>query len=422
MTNIISADRRSWVSVPAGSDFPLQNLPFGVYQPAGQSPRLASAIGDYVIDLLWLSQQGFFEGLGIAPEVFAQPVLNPFIALGKATTGALRLRLADLLDAAGQNQQARQQSAAFLVPRQQASMCMPLQIGDYTDFYSSREHATNVGIMFRGKENALMPNWLHLPVGYHGRASSIVVSGTLIRRPKGQMLPPGAEAPVFGPSRRLDFELEMAFVVGKSTQLGDTVPVAEAEDYIFGLMLFNDWSARDIQAWEYQPLGPFLGKNFGSTVAPWVVTLDALEPFRTESPVQEPSPLPYLQQSAGGKYTYDIHLRVDLQAGEGEPSTISQSNFKYLYWSMAQQLAHHTVNGCNLNIGDLMASGTISGPSPDSYGSMLELSWRGERPITLVGGQQRSFLEDGDTLSLYGWCERDGLRLGFGEAAGKVIG
>lgn len=410
------------MSVPAGSDFPLQNLPFGVYQPAGQSPRLASAIGDYVIDLLWLSQQGFFEGLGIAPEIFAQPVLNPFIALGKATTGALRLRLADLLDAAGQNQQARQQSAAFLVPRQQAPMCMPLQIGDYTDFYSSREHATNVGIMFRGKENALMPNWLHLPVGYHGRASSIVVSGTPIRRPKGQMLPPGAEAPVFGPSRRLDFELEMAFVVGKSTQLGDTVPIGEAEDYIFGLMLFNDWSARDIQAWEYQPLGPFLGKNFGSTVAPWVVTLDALEPFRTESPVQEPSPLPYLQQSAGGKYTYDIHLRVDLQAGEGEPSTISQSNFKYLYWSMAQQLAHHTVNGCNLNIGDLMASGTISGPTPDSYGSMLELSWRGERPITLVGGQQRSFLEDGDTLSLYGWCERDGLRVGFGEAAGKVIG
>ena len=422
MTNIISADRRSWVSVPAGSDFSLQNLPFGVYQPAGQSPRLASAIGDYVIDLLWLSQQGFFEGLGIAPEVFAQPVLNPFIALGKATTGALRLRLADLLDAAGQNPQARQQSAAFLVPRQQAPMCMPLQIGDYTDFYSSREHATNVGIMFRGKENALMPNWLHLPVGNHGRASSIVVSGTPIRRPKGQMLPPGAEAPVFGPSRRLDFELEMAFVVGKSTQLGDTVPIGEAEDYIFGLMLFNDWSARDIQAWEYQPLGPFLGKNFGSTVAPWVVTLDALEPFRTESPVQEPSPLPYLQQSAGGKYTYDIHLRVDLQAGEGEPSTISQSNFKYLYWSMAQQLAHHTVNGCNLNIGDLMASGTISGPTPDSYGSMLELSWRGERPITLVGGQQRSFLEDGDTLSLYGWCERDGLRIGFGEAAGKVIG
>lgn len=422
MTNIISADRRSWVSVPAGSDFSLQNLPFGVYQPAGQSPRLASAIGDYVIDLLWLSQQGFFEELGIAPEVFAQPVLNPFIALGKATTGALRLRLADLLDAAGQNQQARQQSAAFLVPRQQAPMCMPLQIGDYTDFYSSREHATNVGIMFRGKDNALMPNWLHLPVGYHGRASSIVVSGTPIRRPKGQMLPPGAEAPVFGPSRRLDFELEMAFVVGKSTQLGDTVPIGEAENYIFGMMLFNDWSARDIQAWEYQPLGPFLGKNFGSTVAPWVVTLDALEPFRTESPVQEPSPLPYLQQSAGGKYTYDIHLRVDLQAGEGEPSTISQSNFKYLYWSMAQQLAHHTVNGCNLNIGDLMASGTISGPTPDSYGSMLELSWRGERPITLVGGQQRSFLEDGDTLSLYGWCERDGLRVGFGEAAGKVIG
>jgi len=421
MTKVIPAAARSWVNVPQGSDFPIQNLPFGIYRPAGYAPRLASAIGDYVIDLLALSDLGLLDGLDVPREVLAQPVLNDFIALGKARTGALRLRLAELLDAAADNSAARKQSATFLWPRAEAELLMPLKVGDYTDFYSSREHATNVGIMFRGADNALMPNWLHLPVGYHGRSSSIVVSGTPIRRPLGQMMPPGGQAPVFGPSKRLDFELEMAFVVGRPTTLGETIPIATAEEYIFGMMLFNDWSARDIQAWEYQPLGPFLGKNFGSTVSPWVVTLEALEPFRTTGPVQDPSPLPYLQNSAETS-TFDIQLAVAIQPEGGQPATVSRSNFRYLYWSMAQQLAHHTVNGCNVNVGDLMASGTISGPTPDSFGSMLELSWRGERPISLADGSSRSFLEDGDTVIISGWCERDGLKIGFGTAEGKVMG
>lgn len=419
MKHVIDPKLKSWVEVPPGSDFPIQNLPFGIFRTPGLTPRLCTAIGDYIADLQVLAEHGFFDDLGIRREVFAQPYLNDFIALGKETTRAVRFRLAEILDDDLDEWDASELASYFLHRQDSVQMLLPVKVGDYTDFYSSREHATNVGTMFRGKENALMPNWLHLPVGYHGRASSIVVSGTPVRRPRGQMLPPGAEQPVFGPSKLLDFELEMAFVVGKSTLLEASVPVAEAEGYIFGMLLFNDWSARDIQSWEYVPLGPFLGKSFASTVSPWVVTLDALEPFRTSGPAQNPVPLPYLQTA--GARSFDIALEVEIKPEHGAGHTVCRSNFKHLYWNMAQQLAHHTVNGCNINIGDLMASGTISGPSPDSYGSMLELSWRGSKPLPMPDGSERKFLHDGDTVTLRGWCEKDGLRVGFGEASGQVL-
>ena len=410
---------KSWVEVPPGSDFPIQNLPFGVFKTPGLTPRLCTAIGDYVADLQVLAEHGFFDDLGIDPRVFARPFLNDFIALGKAKTGAVRSRLSEILDDNLEDWDASQLADYFLHRQSEVQMLLPVRVGDYTDFYSSREHATNVGTMFRGRENALMPNWLHLPVGYHGRASSIVVSGTPVRRPKGQQMPDGADKPVFGPCRLLDFELEMAFVIGKETSLGQSIDIAQAEDYIFGLCLFNDWSARDIQKWEYVPLGPFLGKSFASTVSPWIVTMDALEPFRTEGPKQEPTPLPYLQTKGPG--SFDIQLEVEILPEEGEGKVVCRSNFKYLYWNMAQQLAHHTVNGCNIRVGDMMASGTISGPTPDSYGSMLELSWRGAKPISMPDGSERKFIIDGDTVVLHGWCDKDGLRIGFGKASGKVL-
>ncbi|MCO6487517.1 MAG: fumarylacetoacetase [Phaeodactylibacter sp.] len=410
---------KSWVEVPPGSDFPIQNLPFGVFKTPGLTPRLCTAIGDYVADLQVLAEHGFFDDLSIDTRVFARPFLNDFIALGKAKTGAVRSRLSEILDDNLEDWDASQLADYFLHKQSEVQMLLPVRVGDYTDFYSSREHATNVGTMFRSKENALMPNWLHLPVGYHGRASSIIVSGTPVCRPKGQQMPDGAEKPVFGPSRLLDFELEMAFVIGRETALGQSVDIAHAEDYIFGLCLFNDWSARDIQKWEYVPLGPFLGKSFASTISPWIVTLDALEPFRTEGPKQNPSPLPYLQTKGPG--SFDIQLEVEIRPEAGKGKVVCQSNFKYLYWSMAQQLAHHTVNGCNIRVGDMMASGTISGPTPDSYGSMLELSWRGTTPIAMPDGSERRFLLDGDTVALRGWCEKEGLRVGFGEANGKVL-
>ncbi|NBC07285.1 MAG: fumarylacetoacetase, partial [Bacteroidetes bacterium] len=377
------------------------------------------AIGEYVADLYVLAEHGFFDDLGVTSEVFYQPFLNDFIELGKATTRAVRNRLSEILDDDLDEWDASQLADYFLHRQDEVEMLLPIRVGDYTDFYSSREHATNIGTMFRGKENALMPNWLHLPVGYHGRASSIVVSGTPVTRPMGQQLPKDAEAPVFGPSKLLDFELEMAFVVGQNTELGDRVPVGQAEDYIFGLTLFNDWSARDIQKWEYVPLGPFLGKSFASTVSPWIVTLDALEPFRTEGPAQEPTPLPYLRSD--GAHSFDIQLSVDIQPEGGQAKTVCHSNFKYLYWTMAQQLAHHTVNGCNIKVGDMMASGTISGPTEDSYGSMLEISWRGSKPVPMPDGSERKFIQDKDHVILRGFCEKDGVRIGFGEAAGQLM-
>ena len=410
---------KSWVDIPAGSDFPIQNLPFGVFKTPGLRPRLCTAIGEYVADLHVLAEHGFFDDLGISLEVFYQPFLNDFIALGKEKTRAVRNRLSEILDSDLDEWDASQLADYFLHQQDEVEMLLPVRVGDYTDFYSSREHATNIGTMFRGKENALMPNWLHLPVGYHGRASSIVVSGTPVTRPMGQQLPKDAEAPVFGPSKLLDFELEMGFVVGQNTALGDRVPVDQAEDYIFGLTLFNDWSARDIQKWEYVPLGPFLGKSFASTVSPWIVTLDALEPFRTSGPAQAPTPLPYLKSE--GPHSFDIQLSVDIQPEGGDAKTVCHSNFKYLYWTMAQQLAHHTVNGCNIKVGDMMASGTISGPTEDSYGSMLEISWRGSKPVPMPDGSERKFIQDGDRVILRGFCEKDGLRIGFGESAGQVM-
>lgn len=411
---------RSWVEVPAGSDFPIQNLPFGIFKTEQLQPRIGVAIGEMVADLAVLAEHGFFDDLNIDKNVFTRAYLNDFIALGKDKTGAVRNRLSQILDQDLEEWDASQLADFFLHKQSAVQMLMPVKVGDYTDFYSSKEHATNVGSMFRDPENALLPNWLHLPVGYHGRASSIVVSGTPIHRPKGQTKADDAPKPVFGPSRLLDFELEMAFIIGKPTKLGQSVFTAEAEDYIFGMVLFNDWSARDIQKWEYVPLGPFLSKSFASTISPWVVTLDALEPFRTASPKQEPEVLPYLQYK--GDKSFDIQLEVALQTEQGLEQKLCHSNFKHMYWNMSQQLAHHTVNGCNVNVGDMMASGTISGPTPDGYGSMLELTWRGSKPIKLADGSERKFIEDGDTIILRGWCEKDGVRVGFGEAAGKVIG
>lgn len=410
---------RSWVEVPENSDFPIQNLPFGVYRTADTPPRLCSAIGAHVADLKVLADHGFFDDLDIDKAVFGQPVLNDFIALGKEKTSAVRNRLSEILDDDLDEWDASELAEFFLIPQSRAEMLLPLHIGDYTDFYSSLEHASNVGAMFRDPANPLLPNWRHLPVAYHGRASSIVVSGTPIRRPYGQIMPNDAVQPLFTPSRALDYELEMAFVVGKSTALGQTIPVGEAEDYIFGLALFNDWSARDIQRWEYVPLGPFLSKNFASTISPWIVTLEALEPFRVDGPVQEPEVLPYLKTA--GKKNFDIRLEVELITASGAQANVCRSNFKYLYWNMSQQLAHHTVNGCNVRVGDVCASGTISGPAPDSLGCLLELTRGGAQPLALPDGSTRRYLEDGDTIVVRGYAQANGVRIGFGEARGTVL-
>jgi fumarylacetoacetase len=301
----------------------------------------------------------------------------------------------------------------------EARMHLPVAIGGYTDFYSSKEHATNVGSMFRDPKNALLPNWRHLPVAYNGRASSVVVSDTPVRRPRGQLKLPDADEPIFGPTRKLDFELETAFIVGEGNALGEPIAVDQAEKHIFGLVLMNDWSARDIQQWEYVPLGPFNSKTFATSISPWIVTLDALAPFRVAGPVQDPRPLPYLAQS--GAHGLDVHLEIALALSNGALATISRTNARHLYWSMAQQLAHHTVSGCNTQVGDLMGSGTISGSTPDSFGSLLELAWNGQRPLALAGGATRSFLEDGDEAIMTGWCQGDGYCVGFGEVRGEIV-
>jgi len=408
----------SFLNVPGDSDFTIYNIPFGICRMEGKT-FACTRVGDIIVDLDVCMDVGIFDDLTLPKNIFKCVVLNDFIALGKNITSEVRLRVQKALAVGGSLNEKDNISEKLLIPVDQVEMLLPVQIGDYTDFYSSREHATNVGIMFRDPANALLPNWLHMPVGYHGRASSIVVSGTNIHRPKGQTLPLGAENPVFGPSKQLDFELEMAFVIGKKTNMGEPIDIQKAEDYIFGLLLFNDWSARDIQKWEYVPLGPFLGKNFGSTISPWIVTLDALEPFRVLSPKQEPEVLPYLKLE--GNYNFDIHLSVDIVTPEGKSQRVSTSNFQYMYWNMCQQLAHHTVNGCNVNVGDLLASGTISGPTPDSFGSMLEICWKGTKPVDMPDGTQRKFIEDGDTVVMRGWCERDGIRIGFGECDGMIV-
>ncbi len=413
---------KSFIEVAPESHFPIQNLPFGIFSPTEQEgPRVGTRIGDFVLDLAILQDCGLLDSARLPSGILGYRVLNPLMELPAEQRRALRLLISGLLRA--EEPTLRDDEALrrrVLLPADQVTMHMPVAIRDYTDFYSSREHATNVGIMFRGKENALMPNWLHLPVGYHGRASSIGISGEPVIRPMGQTLPADAETPVFGPCRLMDFELEMGFFVGRDTRQGEPIAVDEADDHIFGMVLVNDWSARDIQKWEYQPLGPFNAKNFATHISPWVVTLDALAPFRIAAPEQDPEPLPYLRQSDRG--TYDINLEVHVQAeGQEEGLRVCASNFKHLYWTMAQQLAHHSVTGCNMSNGDMLASGTISGPDKGSFGSMLEITWRGTEPVTLPGGAERKFLADGDTVTMSGWCQGDGFRVGFGEVRNTIL-
>lgn len=420
MVNANDPKLKSWVEVPKGSDFPIQNLPFGIFKTDYLPPVAGVAIGNHVLDLVYLHENGFLDGLGLPSGVFNHKELNGFLALGRKKGREVRQRISELLrhdnDELKSNMVAREMA---LVHRNEVEMQMPVKIRNYTDFYSSEEHATNVGSMFRDPKNALLPNWKHLPVGYHGRASSIVISGTPIHRPKGQIKPADSELPVFCPSQKLDFELEVAFITCSDTKLGSSISIKDAEDHIFGMVLFNDWSARDIQQWEYVPLGPFLGKNFGSTMSPWIVTLDALEPFRVKGPEQFPHVLPYL--SVEGEKNFDLTLEVFIQAGLSVPTTVSRTNFKYMYWNINQQLAHQTVNGCNIQVGDLYASGTISGPSPGSFGSLLELSWNGQRPLNMPDGSERKFLEDGDTVIMKGHAEKDGVRIGFGECSGEIV-
>lgn len=406
----------SWVPSAKDSDFSIYNLPFGIFSTPGRSPRAGIAIGEEIIDLYRVAGLGLLEDLSVPASLVGQDSLNAFIGLGKEKTMAVRKRIQDWLC---RENAPLKRHPEVLVKQSEVQMHLPVRIGDYTDFYSSKEHATNVGKMFRDPENALLPNWKHLPVAYHGRASSIIPSGVPINRPKGQVLPVGKSVPVFQATAQLDFELEMAFLIGKDSPLGQPISTAEAADYIFGMVLFNDWSARDIQKWEYVPLGPFLGKNFASSISPWIVTMEALEPFKTKGPKQDPPVLPYLQ--SGGKKNYDIELSVSIQPAGSTEHIVCRSNTRYLYWNMAQQLAHHSVNGCNVRVGDLMASGTISGPERDGYGSMLELSRGGSRSVPIGNGQSRIFLEDHDTVILRGWAERKGIRVGFGELRTEIL-
>jgi fumarylacetoacetase len=415
---------KSFIDVPHDSHFSLENVPFGVFKPREGAPRVGVAIGELVLDLSILEEVGHFRDALITREtrgIFSQDSLNAFLALGRPAWCKVRETIQHLLSA---DTSALRDDLALrdrVFRRQQdVAMQLPARIGDYTDFYSSYHHAHNVGTMLRGAENALMPNWKWLPVAYHGRASSIAVSGTPVHRPSGQIKPPDAAAPVFSPTKSFDYELEMAFLIGPPNSLGEPVPIDRAIDHIFGFVLMNDWSARDIQAWEYQPLGPFLAKNFCTSISPWVVTMEALEPFRQALPAQDPEPLPYLR--AKNDFTFDIRLEAKLKSASMEaPQVITRTNFRNLYWSVSQQLAHHTVNGCNLQPGDLLASGTISGATEESRGCMLELTWRGANPLKLLNEETRKWLEDGDTLTITGWCDGGDYRVGFGEVSGQII-
>ena len=411
----------SWIQVAPSSDFPIQNIPFGVFLTKENVITIGTRIGDYAIDLSALQQLGYFKGIDIAEDVFLQDSLNEFITLGKKKWREVRNRISEIFSA--DNPELKDKAdhqSMVLFPIDEVEMQLPVFIGDYTDFYSSKEHATNVGMLFRDPENALFPNWLHVPVGYHGRSSTIVPSGVAVHRPQGQTLPKGEKQPIFGPSKRVDFELETAFITSDANKMGERIAVEHAEDHIFGMVLLNDWSARDIQAWEYVPLGPFLAKNFASSISCWVVTMDALEPYRCESPKQEnPRPLPYLQQE--GHHAFDVHLQVAIATEQGDEKVVSNSNLKYMYWTMSQQLAHHSVNGCQINAGDLMGSGTISGPTKDSYGSMLEITWGGQNPFEIAEGISRTFIEDHDTVIMRGYCKNDNIRIGFGEVRTKLL-
>jgi fumarylacetoacetase len=411
---------RSFIPVEVTSDFPIQNLPYGVFSTAAlPTPRIGVAIGDYVLDLWQLEQDCRLPVRDLG--VFSAPSLNPFMALGPKVWSQTRARISELLrhdnDELRDNPGLRKRA---LVPMADVRLHLPIAVSGYTDFYSSKEHATNVGVMFRGKDNALQPNWLHMPIGYNGRASTVVVSGTKVRRPRGQLKPPNAELPTFGPCKRLDFELEMGVVIGQPSPMGEMLNEARAEEMIFGFVLLNDWSARDIQQWEYVPLGPFQGKAFATSISPWVVTREALEPFRLHGPRQDPAPLPYLRQTEPNNY--DLELEVGMRAASmNEPSRICRTNFQYMYWSSVQQLMHHVSSGCAMNVGDLLGSGTISGPEKSQRGSLLEISWNGAEPIELASGITRTFLEDGDSLVMRGWCQRDGYRVGFGEVEGTIL-
>lgn len=406
---------KSWIEVPENSDFPIQNIPFGVAK-SGKQVFVASRIGNTVINLHQLAKLGYFD---VDSDVFKSYKLNKFIKLGKSFTRQVRDEISAIFSLENAVNKDNEKIKAALYPINEVEMLMPVRVGDYTDFYSSEQHAYNVGCMFRDPNNALLPNWKHIPVGYHGRSSSIVVSGTPIHRPKGQQKPNDNEPPVFGPCKLLDFELEMAFVTYNGKALGQSISTKEADDYIFGMCIFNDWSARDIQKWEYVPLGPFLAKNFASSISPWIVTLDALEPFRVEGPVQEPKVFDYLQYE-GDKHI-DINLEVAIQPENTKEKVVSNSNYKYMYWNMNQQLAHHTVNGCNIKAGDMMASGTISGNDESAYGSMLEISWKGSKSVAMPDGSERKFILDNDTVIMRGFAQKNGVRVGFGEVKTKVL-
>ena len=413
-------DRKSWLHVDKNSDFPIQNIPFGVFLTRDDIITIGTRIGDTAIDLGALHQLGYFDDIPLTDDIFLQDTLNDFIADGRKTWRAVRNKIAQIFDAENATLKNNVKHKEIVLFRlDEIEMQMPVQVGDYTDFHSSIEHATNIGSMIRDVDNALLPNWLHIPVAYHGRSSSIIPSGISVPRPQGQSFPEGASEPVFGPSKAVDFELEMAFITTVANDLGEPIPADETEEYIFGLVMLNDWSARDIQKWEYLPLGPFSSKNFASSISPWIVTLDALEPFRVEGPKPIKPQLSYLHYT--GKKSFDINLEVALQPKNAKETIVTKTNFKHMYWNMSQQLAHHTINGCPINAGDLMGSGTISGPTPDSYGSMLELTWAGEKPIRMRDGSDRTFINDYDTVIMRGHCEKDGTRIGFGEVSSQLL-
>jgi fumarylacetoacetase len=411
---------KSWVESAnrAGCDFPLQNLPYGVFSRDDEPARCATAIGDQVLDLAALDAAGLIDAGGN----FARPALNDFMALGPERWAAIRARLTALL--ASDGEPALQEDAALreraLLPMAAAKLHLPIKVSGYTDFYAGKNHAFNVGSLFRGAVNALPPNWFSMPIAYNGRASTVVVSGTPIHRPLGQIKPAGEELPVFSPCRRLDIELEIGAVVGVPSVMGQPLTVAQADKMIFGYVLLNDWSARDIQIWEYQPLGPFQAKAFATSISPWIVTKAALEPFRAATPLRERPLLPYLHEP--GPMLYDIELEVLVQPEQAEaPTSISRTNYNVMYYSSPQLLAHHAIGGCKMETGDLLGSGTISGLTKDSLGSLLEMTAGGKDPITLATGETRTFIEDGDTYTLTGWAQGDGYRIGFGECVGKIL-
>ncbi len=414
-------NRKSWLEVASNSDFPIQNIPFGVFLTKENVVTVGTRIGDFAIDLGALQQLNYFEGIELTDDMFLQDTLNDFISDGKKTWRLVRNRIVEIFDEKNpklRDNKNHKDTVIFKID--EVEMQLPVLIGDYTDFYSNKTHAINTGkIRNNQSENGLLPNWLHIPIGYHGRSSTIIPSGIAVNRPMGQYLPEGETTPVFGPSRMVDFELETAFITTDANIMGERIPINEAEDYIFGMVMMNDWSTRDIQKWESAPLGPFLSKNFATSISPWIITMDALEPFRTKGPKQDPAPFPYLQFK--GKHNYDINLEVSIVPENGHETILSKTNSKFTYWSMIQQLVHHTSNGCRVNSGDMMGSGTISGTTPDSLGSMIEITWGGTNPIQLNDGTERKFLNDGDTVTIKGYCEKNSLRIGFGEVKSKLL-